>query len=62
MIHRILLVLISLVLLALLGSTLGGCNTVKGAGEDLKNLGEAGEQVIMGEDGDADDAGQDADG
>lgn len=61
MILRILIALSTFALLALLGSTLGGCNTVKGAGEDLKNLGEAGEKVITGEE-EQDDDGHDADG
>ncbi len=54
MIQRIVISLSLFVLLAGLCSILGACNTVKGAGEDLKNLGEAGERVIKGEDDEAD--------
>ncbi|MCA9291817.1 MAG: entericidin A/B family lipoprotein [Phycisphaerales bacterium] len=28
---------------------LAGCNTVKGAGQDLQNVGEAGQRVIDGD-------------
>ena len=35
--------------LALGGAALSGCETVKGAGQDLQNLGEAGQDAIDGD-------------
>ncbi|MHB9880886.1 entericidin A/B family lipoprotein [Pacificimonas sp. ICDLI1SI03] len=37
---------LTIVALATLGLALTACNTVKGAGEDVKSVGEAGEDVI----------------
>ena len=42
MIKRIILVLI----LAILTTSLVGCKTVQGVGEDIKSVGEAGEEVV----------------
>jgi predicted small secreted protein len=34
------------VVLALAAATLGGCNTVKGAGQDITSVGQAGEDAL----------------
>ncbi|MDX2148790.1 MAG: hypothetical protein SFZ23_14850 [Planctomycetota bacterium] len=42
------LLLAGLSMLGLLTASLAGCNTVKGLGEDITNVGEAGEKAIDG--------------
>ena len=42
MVKKIMLILV----LAMLAASLVGCNTVKGVGEDIKAVGEAGEEAM----------------
>ncbi|MEO0589164.1 MAG: Entericidin EcnA/B family protein [Pseudomonadota bacterium] len=41
---------LSLIALAALSISAAACNTVKGLGEDISSVGEAGEDVIKGDD------------
>ncbi len=47
--HRLMSVLFAVMLFASLAVVLPACNTVKGAGEDIKAVGEAGEDAIDGD-------------
>ena len=40
----------ALIALAALSMSAAACNTVKGLGEDISSVGEAGEEVIKGDD------------
>ncbi|MEM6857638.1 MAG: Entericidin EcnA/B family protein [Pseudomonadota bacterium] len=41
---------LALIALAALSMSTAACNTVKGLGEDISSVGEAGEEVIKGDD------------
>jgi predicted small secreted protein len=46
MVHRLLASLFASAVVLSVLITLGGCETVKGAGRDMTNIGEAGERAI----------------
>lgn len=48
--HRSFLTLLVGLIIGSWAVTITGCNTVKGAGRDVEAVGEAGEDVLQGED------------